>query len=205
MISADPSVPLAFIEKLVEKKASWITRCIKRMGERQSRQKEYNYISGEMFPFLDRQLTLKVNLADKKEVIWYENDILNIAVFEPNDREDRKSMVDYWYKKQGERFYAEALDRIYPLVAPYGIKKPSITVRTMKTRWGSCSWQRCRITLNSELLKTSLECIEYVILHELAHFRHHEHDANFYGFLTSLMPDWGNRRQQLKDFKPGYQ
>jgi len=201
VVSADKRVPLAFIEKLVLQKAPWILNNLERILDNDTTLPESRYISGEILPFLDRRLALNVLPADGVEKIWLEGDILHLAVFGDSNTEIRKQIVNFWYKKQAEPIFLSALDRIYPLVAESGISRPTITIRTMKTRWGSCSWQKGKITLNSELLKTSLACIDYVVLHELAHFKHQGHNTSFYGFLSEAMPDWQGRRRILKDYK----
>ncbi|CAC9587858.1 Putative predicted metal-dependent hydrolase [Bathymodiolus heckerae thiotrophic gill symbiont] len=65
-----------------------------------------------------------------------------------------------------------------------------VRIRKMKTRWGSCNPEKSYINLNSELIKAPIQCIEYVIFHELAHLIHPNHDKGFYTYLTIHMPNW---------------
>ena len=201
VVSANRVVPLAFIEKLVIDKAPWILENLERIKQNNNYMPPNSFISGEILPFLDRRLILQVVPADGLEKIWLEGDILYLAVFKDSKAEFRKQIINFWYKKQAEPIFLQALDRIFPLVVSYGINRPTITVRQMKTRWGSCSWQKGKISLNSELLKTSLACIDYVVLHELAHFRHQGHNSAFYSFLSEIMPDWQERRLTLKGYR----
>ena len=69
----------------------------------------------------------------------------------------------------------------------------------MKSRWGSCLPFNNKIILNLNLIKTPMCCIEYVILHELSHFKHHNHSKNFYNFITLFMPDWKERKKILDE------
>ncbi|OQB23941.1 MAG: SprT-like family protein [Firmicutes bacterium ADurb.Bin182] len=92
----------------------------------------------------------------------------------------------------------DSVDRLYPIVEAMGVKKPSVTIRRMKTRWGSCSVNKNSIRLNSSLYSAPKECIDYVVLHELAHFLYPDHSENFYGFIERFMPDWKRRREALK-------
>jgi len=69
----------------------------------------------------------------------------------------------------------------------------------MKARWGSCLRDSQAILLNFELIKAPKYCIDYVVLHELIHFVHKNHDQKFYSFLTSLMPDWKKRKAILDE------
>jgi len=67
----------------------------------------------------------------------------------------------------------------------------------MKSRWGSCSVSRA-ILLNTELVKAPVHCIDYVIAHELCHFKYRKHGDQFYRFLGKLMPDWQDRKRRLE-------
>ena len=67
----------------------------------------------------------------------------------------------------------------------------------MKTKWGICTPSKNEITFNLNLIKTPLECIEYVVLHELSHFKHPNHSRNFHNFVTRFMPNWKERKKIL--------
>ena len=71
----------------------------------------------------------------------------------------------------------------------------------MKTRWGSCNPTKGYINLNSELIKKSKECIEYVIFHELTHLIHIDHNKQFYNFLSVYMPNWKKRKEKLESLE----
>ena len=69
-------------------------------------------------------------------------------------------------------------------------------MQDMKVQWGSCS-PAGRITLNPHLVKAPRECIDYVLLHELCHLRHHNHSTRFYKALDANMPHWRAVKQRL--------
>ena len=68
----------------------------------------------------------------------------------------------------------------------------------MISTWGTCQAQQKVITLNSKLIEKPKSCIEYVVLHEFAHFIHPNHSKEFYGFITMLMPDWKEHKYLLE-------
>lgn len=95
--------------------------------------------------------------------------------------------------------FTEILDEVYPAFIPYGIARPKVRIRTMKSCWGSCLVNKGIITLNRKLLMKPRECIEYVVVHELCHFVHPNHSKQFYGFMEQFMPDWKERKRRLNE------
>ena len=80
---------------------------------------------------------------------------------------------------------------------PICVPSPRIHIRSMDTRWGSCLPQKAIITLNRHLLEMPVSCIEYVVLHEFCHFLYPNHSKDFYAILSTLMPDWQQRKKLL--------
>ncbi|MFW6029356.1 MAG: M48 family metallopeptidase [Halanaerobiales bacterium] len=199
MVSANNDVPISYIKDFVKEKAPWIFKKINYFKKTQIEsnvQKEY--ISGESFKYLGSQLRLKVK-EDLEEKVECSRDYIYLHVKEKDDYKKKETLLNNWFKEQANKSFNESLNKIYPQVEAYEIKKPKINIRTMKARWGSCIRNKNIITLNFELIKASKYCIEYVILHELLHFKYRNHDKNFYNLMTALMPDWKNRKQILDE------
>lgn len=93
-----------------------------------------------------------------------------------------------------------AVERVYPLVAPLGVAMPQIKLRAMRSQWGNCHWTQGYITLNTALCRCPELLRDYVALHELVHFLHHDHQAGFHSVMDVLMPDWPQRRAALKQY-----
>lgn len=98
------------------------------------------------------------------------------------------------------RLLSEALARVYPLAAPLGVALPALKLRALKSQWGNCHWAQGYITLNTALARCPEELRDYVALHELVHFLHHDHGPGFYAQMDALMPDWRQRRRALKGY-----
>ena len=126
---------------------------------------------------------------DEKNIIIYCNDIHN------NDKID--TIFQEWWREQAYLIYNSLIDKLMPIFKPYGINKPNLYIKKMKTMWGSCSVKFNKVTFNEYLLKADLYCIEYVVLHELTHLIHFSHNQDFYDFLTIHMPDWQKRKKIL--------
>ena len=128
--------------------------------------------------------------VDDKRVYLFVTDV--------NDEELIQSMFSRWWRHTAKIVYQQEVEYFYKMVIKkYGIEKPTISIRKMKTLWGSCNPQKNKITLNEYLLKANIRCIQYVVLHELTHLLYPNHNSDFYNFLTIHMPDWTERKKQL--------
>ena len=78
-----------------------------------------------------------------------------------------------------------------------GLKCTKITITSAKTRYGSCSGKNS-ISFSYLLMRHSTEIIDYVVLHELAHTKHHNHGKQFWNLIKNFMPDFEVRRDLLK-------
>ena len=124
--------------------------------------------------------------------------------FEGTAEAERQFQMELVKAKSGQEslladpaIFTEILDEVYPAFIPYGIARPKLRVRTMKSCWGSCLVNKGIITLNRKLLMQPRECIEYVVVHELCHFIHPNHSKEFYKFMEQFMPDWKERKGRL--------
>ena len=200
VVSASEKVPLDYILDFVKSKASWI---IKNVGYFKDVQPEHTadkvYLSGETFKYLGKQYRLKVEETEEVESVKYYRGYLYLTVKDKQNYSRKEKLIDGWYRDKAKEKFLESLERMHPSVEKYGIEKPEILIRTMKARWGSCTPEKKSILLNSELIKAPKLCIDYVVLHELIHFKYRNHDNDFYDFMTSLMPDWKQRKEILDE------
>lgn len=87
--------------------------------------------------------------------------------------------------------------RLPVMEALCGISCKSISVRRMKTRWGSCTTKTGSIRINLDLIHYPDSCLDYILLHELLHIRVPNHGPKFKALMTRYMPDWKERRKLL--------
>lgn len=80
-----------------------------------------------------------------------------------------------------------------------GVKVSGITIRQMKTRWGSCNVKTHHININLALSKKPPECLEYVVVHEMTHILEGSHNQVFWGYMSEFYPDWKRVRKYLND------
>jgi len=77
--------------------------------------------------------------------------------------------------------------------------------KKMKTKWGSCNAGARRIWLNLELAKKPVQCLEYIVVHELMHLLERNHNERFTGLMDMHLPDWRHRRETLKSSPLGHE
>lgn len=115
-------------------------------------------------------------------------------------QEEQKPVPPAPARKECEVILLAALRRAYPLIEPLGVTMPVLKLRKMTSQWGNCHWSQGYITLNTALARCPAQLQDYVALHELVHFLHHDHGAGFYEKMDLLMPDWRQRRSELKKY-----
>ncbi len=199
VVSAHDRVPFELIKSFVYQKAPWIIKNIKRFEQKRRQAPDKEYVSGEVFAYLGRPYRLIVERASDKEEVALQEGKIYIFTRDIEDFTKKAQLLGSWYKAQAETVFQDSLGRMLVLLNRFfELERPKLTIRTMKTRWGSCSWNKQKITLNNKLIEFPLECIDYVVLHELAHFKYQRHDDAFYDFMSGIMPDWKKRRKILR-------
>ena len=106
--------------------------------------------------------------------------------------------LEKWYKKEALKIFQERLDSCYNNFTKK-IPYPSLTIRKMKTRWGVCNTRNKRVTLNLELIKKPLFCLDYVIIHELSHLIHPNHSKEFWLLVEDNCKDYKQIRKIMKE------
>ena len=115
-------------------------------------------------------------------------------IFVPNNLD-----IDKWLKKQASIIFLERLNFWYNNFK-YEIPYPSLTIRKMTSRWGVCNSKLKRVTLNLELIKKDIACLDYVICHELSHFIEMNNSANFWKVVGENYPNYKNIRKIMKNY-----
>lgn len=197
-VSAHRRVPATYVDKFVESKAPFILEALERVEKRREEtgDRPHNYETGEIFSLLGRDYTLVVEEAGLEE-IFFRGDSLVLRTKWPDHYPHKKNMMEKWMRFFTRKTFSEIIDWAYPQFVPYGAPYPVWTVRAMTSRWGSCQPQTGKITLNSKLIFYPKEAIEYVVVHEFAHFAHPDHSKAFWALVAEIMPDYKERKKLL--------
>ncbi|MHB8792900.1 MAG: M48 family metallopeptidase [Thermoleophilia bacterium] len=185
----DEAVRLAVLSRL-----AWIKRQQNKF-EGQDRQSLREYVSGESHFFQGHIYRLNVAYHDGPAHIVIRNKTsIDLFVREDSDTSQRESALLAWYRLQLK-------DAIPPLIdkweAIMGVEVAEWGVKRMKTKWGSCNIEARRIWLNLELVKKPVHCLEYIIVHEMAHLFERLHNDDFIACMDKYMPKWRLYREEL--------
>lgn len=194
-VAAPPSMSFDAVRVALLMRLPWIER--KRRGfALQPRERRRAYVSGETHFFLGRPLRLRVETINRGRtgLVMEGNDGLRMRVRSGAGHADREQMVLRWYREELRKRGREAVDKWADLL---GVPRPELGVKRMRTKWGSCNPKRGRVWLNLSLSKKPPQAVEYVALHEVAHFISPRHDEAFIGVLDRWMPSWQKTRAEL--------
>ena len=107
-----------------------------------------------------------------------------------------RTVLQRWFRNEARRIIGARLSKLCMDIS-WMNHTPPWKLQTMRRRWGSCSGEG-RLTLNTRLVHTPLECVDYVLLHELSHIREMNHSKKFYAVLAEICPDWARLRNKLE-------
>lgn len=185
----DDAVRLAVIDRL-----KWIRRRI-RDFESQPRQSKRELITGESHHFLGRRYRLDVVEQNAAPRVRLRNrQIMELRVRPGAGYAKRDAILSQWYREQLRERLPQ---RIACWQARVGVQVAEVRVRKMKTRWGSCNVAAERIWLNTALAAKPPECLDYVLVHEMAHLMERHHNDRFRQLMDHAMPNWRLHRDTL--------
>ena len=196
-VTAPEGSQLEVIEAFIHKQASWILQQQQQFATYPPQETPRAYVSGESYRYLGRQYRLKVCEGDAQQGVRLERSTIYVTV---TNKDKTKQVLEQWYRDIAKHTFTQRLDLCYPRVERLGVPYPSLSLRAMKTRWGSCS-HTGHILLNPRLVQTPVDCIDYVLLHELCHLKEHNHSKRYYQLLDQVLPDWRERREKLNRFE----
>ena len=169
------------------------------------------YTDGEEHLFLGTYYRLQLVVCGVKKnflasdekigqsVVTGRSQLIQLRV-DSDDPETVHKQLFLWYKTQIQKHIAYRLAELCPRI-PWLAAVPTWRVRTMRRRWGSCTGSGV-ITLNTHLIKAPPQCLDYVLLHEIAHLQEHNHSQRYYAVLERLLPNWKAVRKELEAWSP---
>ncbi|PJI08020.1 MULTISPECIES: M48 family metallopeptidase [Clostridium] len=198
-VTAPQNVSDEYVKEVVYKKMKWILKQMKRIENIIDVNEEIKYSDGDTFYIFGTPYKLIVKKGIKNKMRIFGNNIY-MYVKEKDNFKYKKSYAEKWYKKVASIELKFLYDQVYKLFSGMYDEKPQLSIRKMKSKWGSYSPSQNKIVLNTQLIKTPKVCIEYVIVHELCHVKYRNHRKEFYNYVSNFIPDWEARRDELDKY-----
>lgn len=193
---SDDAVRLAVIGKL-----GWIKKQQAKFAA-QARESEREMVSGESHYYLGRRYRLRVVDRDGPgRVVVRNRTTLELWVHTGADRVERERVLHRWYRARLRELVPPLLAKWEPVL---GVRAAEWRIRRMKTQWGACTVDARRIWLNLDLAKKPVQCIEYIVVHELVHLVERHHDERFIALMDRCLPAWRQLREELNHTPLGH-
>jgi predicted metal-dependent hydrolase len=188
------SLLIAKAESFVQKKTNWIKTKLSQQAQTIVAEKQF--IDGESFLVLDEAHTLRLYDSNQSPSVAKNN--LDIEFYGRLKRLSKpaiRAAIISWYKQYANDYLQARTQWLGEITDLY---PSSITIKTYKARWGSCSIKG-DIHFNWQLIQAPQVVVDYVIIHELCHLHHHNHSAYFWNLVAHFCPDYKRQRQWLKN------
>lgn len=206
-LTAPVGMSISEVQRFLESREQWLRQKLQQVLQEQLQQKqEKKYSMGEL-PFdgqhvwlWGRRLPAHFLLSSKKHGTYeVQADAVNFYYRSELNNEAKCAFVESFYKQElagrGEQLL-QAWEK------KMGVRHTGLKVHRMKTRWGSCNVRTGGINLNTLLACWPQECLEYIVVHELAHLHEANHSPRFYAIVERYLPEWRERKKMLAAFKP---
>lgn len=195
VVRAPLDCPTGAIEAFVASRRTWVERQLRHFASRPPAP-ERHYADGETHWYLGEALVLRLR-PDARAGVLHSPGVLQVGGPGVADAARTGRALETWFRAQARELFPMLVARwqAHPRFARYPV--PALRIRSMRTRWGTFS-PRTGMTLNLLLIHAPLPAIEYVVVHELCHYRYRGHGKGFHGLLESVLPDWRERKRLLE-------
>lgn len=182
VVSCNSYVPLEKIDHMVIEKYRWILEKVTQIN-----QKRKLFDSEKYFVYLGKQYLIQPVLSAFTRVRFKKN----ICEVFYTEKKEVQQVLNIFERDSARKILSAKTDEVFDRMSEdYELIKPSLKIRKMKSRWGSCMPYKNQITLNQMLIHYNERFIEYVILHEIAHLIQPNHSKAFYSVIEKYMPDY---------------
>lgn len=196
-ISSPKQVTDDAIRSFVLSKISWIKKQQKKI-ESQEKIPEKEYVSRESHYYFGQEYLLNViyQSSNKSNVEIRNKKYIDLYVKDGSSKEKRENIMKEWYRKELKTTIPSMIEKWERIM---GLKVEEWGVKVMKTRWGTCNPRAKRIWINLELAKKPSHCLEYIIVHEMAHLIEKGHGDKFKAIMDKYYPNWRNVKKELNN------
>lgn len=192
-IAAPERMDMDTIRVFAINKLQWIKKQ-KETFKNQERETRREFLTKESHYFRGERYLLKVIERNEKPKVIVKHSTIELYIRPSTSTKKRKEIIDEWYRDEMKKVIPKMLEKWEKKI---GVKTNEFGVKIMRTKWGTCNVEAKRIWLNLELAKKPLECLEYIVVHELVHLLERSHNAIFVKHMNEFMPKWRFYRDEL--------
>lgn len=195
LVSAPKHLKTDDVRDFVIARLGWIREQAGRIRARENTP-ACNFLEGETHYVWGIQYVLALQEKEQTPAVTLEHDKMVLTTRSGADQDKRRAVVEKWHRDQ-IRKTAPALIKKWEKIMGVAVEK--LFVRRMKTKWGSCNIRKRTIRLNTILATKPMECLEYIVVHELAHLLEPSHNGRFKNLMDRFLPAWPRYRRMLND------
>ncbi len=192
-ISAPLRMDLDTIRVFAISKLNWIKKEQRKMRE-QERETAREYLELESHYLWGKRYLMKIIEVEAPPSVDLKHNAMILSVRSGMSEEKRREVVDEWYR-------GRLREKAEPMISQWeprlGVKVNRLFIQRMKTRWGSCNPERGYVRLNTHIAKKPVQCLEYLLVHEMLHMIEPTHNASFKALLDKHMPQWEDLRRLM--------
>ena len=192
-IAAPSRMDLETIRIFAISKLSWIKKQQTKLRN-QEREAPREFTTRESHYYLGKRYLLQVLETENKPSVSIKHNKLLLHVKPNTDLKHKQILLQEWHREQLKniipKYISKWEEKMQVNVSEFGIKK-------MKTKWGTCNREVKRIWINLELAKKPLECLEYIVVHEMVHLLERNHNDRFIAYMNKFLPQWRHYKEEL--------
>ncbi|MDO8369918.1 MAG: SprT family zinc-dependent metalloprotease [Candidatus Nitrotoga sp.] len=192
-ISAPLRMDIDTIRVFVITKLAWIKSQQQKLRA-QEREMPREYLDRESHHVWGKRYLLKVEEKDAAPEVELKHSKMILRIRPATSHEKKKEILEAWYREKLKEAVPALLAKWEPLM---GVKVEKLFVQKMKTKWGGCSPGTGSIRLNTDLVRKPPECLEYIVVHEMAHLLEPTHNSRFITLMDQFMPKWRFYKEEL--------
>lgn len=196
IVKAPIDSDILMIEKKINKRVRWIIKQLNYFKQFTPKTPSRSYVNGETHLYLGKQYRIKITVGTDDGVKLSRGFFL-ITCKDEATPEIAQKLLNKWYLERAALQFKESMERCWPKFNQFDLPKPSLAIKRMQKRWGSLT-NKGTVVLNTDLVKAPKECIDYVVIHELCHLKHHNHGPEFYKLLGAMIPNWEKVKHKLE-------
>ncbi|MGB5597259.1 MAG: SprT family zinc-dependent metalloprotease [Thiothrix litoralis] len=188
------------VDAVVDSKRLWIYRNLAEWRDLNASAVVRRWVNGESFLYLGRTYRLALVSGQAQDLLLKEGHFcLNREIIETGGLAAAKQAFEQYYSQKGQRRFQE---RVGYYAAKVGVQASTLKVKDMGFRWASCGSQG-QLNFHWKCMMAPPKIIDYIVVHELCHFYHKNHDDAFWNEVDKILPDYRERKEWLRKHGAG--